>query len=110
MWLWPGSKLLVWGLRQSLLLRSIVIGLHPWAICGKKGVFLKFLFELEVQGKLELGVRTPIEVLATCSGTSFIFIFHFLVWFEEKRRKIAFYSLTSTVLSFALKYKGIRSV
>lgn len=43
------------------------------------------------------------EVLVTGSGTAF-FHFHFsFVWFEEKKRQIAFGYLISVVVSFAFK-------
>lgn len=44
------------------------------------------------------------EVLVTCSGAAFFhFHFSFLVWFEEKKRQIAFGYLISVLVSFAFK-------
>lgn len=59
MWPWPGSKLLVWGFRQALLVCCSLFAFLG-SVSGR-AFFLKFLFELEIEGgaRVERGAREP---------------------------------------------------
>lgn len=84
-----------------------------WAVCVKKGFFLKFLLGLEIRVGAGVGRRAKMPwqrfwslVLETAF---FHFHFSFFVWFEEKRQ-IPFGYLISVVVSFAFKIQMNQSV